>query len=201
MESTDEFIDISLGVQLWSKWNYIINIWCQPIDSSILKSPYQAEVVKSRDPPQHHRHLLHWLRLRPARRPWLYPCHARPQRSQLQPHHPRPRCPSSTRNTTHIILKLHGSHWHRIYISEHHRRRLYWWHIRSTLIWWLRRRSRASGYQPIDSRYRPFQRRPCHQCPPPPESESASRLLVYFGVLNDNLIKWLISFVKCISKF
>jgi hypothetical protein len=46
MESTNEFIDISLGVQLWSKWNYMINIWCQPIDSSILKSLCQAKQEK-----------------------------------------------------------------------------------------------------------------------------------------------------------
>jgi hypothetical protein len=32
-------------------------------------------------------------------------------------------------------------------------------------------------------------------------SESASRPLVDFGVLNDNLIKDLISFVKCINRF
>jgi hypothetical protein len=32
-------------------------------------------------------------------------------------------------------------------------------------------------------------------------SESASRPLVNFGVLNDNLIKCLISCAKCISKF
>jgi hypothetical protein len=31
--------------------------------------------------------------------------------------------------------------------------------------------------------------------------ESASRPLVDFGVLNDNLIKWLISYVKWISRF
>jgi hypothetical protein len=30
--------------------------------------------------------------------------------------------------------------------------------------------------------------------------ESASRLLVSFGVLNDNLIKGLTSFIKCISR-
>jgi hypothetical protein len=46
MESTNEFIDISLGVQLWSKWNYTINIWCQPMDSSILKSLCQAKQEK-----------------------------------------------------------------------------------------------------------------------------------------------------------
>ncbi len=46
MESIDEFIDISLGVQLWSKWNYMINIWCQPMDSSILKSLCQAKQEK-----------------------------------------------------------------------------------------------------------------------------------------------------------
>jgi hypothetical protein len=33
------------------------------------------------------------------------------------------------------------------------------------------------------------------------EIESASRPLVNFGVLNDNLIKGLISCVKCISRF
>jgi hypothetical protein len=33
------------------------------------------------------------------------------------------------------------------------------------------------------------------------EIESASRPPVGFGVLNDNLIKDLISFVKCISRF
>jgi hypothetical protein len=32
-------------------------------------------------------------------------------------------------------------------------------------------------------------------------AESTSRPLVGFGVLNDNLIKGLISFVKCISRF
>jgi hypothetical protein len=32
-------------------------------------------------------------------------------------------------------------------------------------------------------------------------NESASRPLVDFGVLNDNLIKGLISCVKCISRF
>jgi hypothetical protein len=46
MESTNEFNDISLGVQLWSKWNYMINIWCQPMDSSILKSLCQAKQQK-----------------------------------------------------------------------------------------------------------------------------------------------------------
>jgi hypothetical protein len=46
MESTNEFIDISLGVQLWSKWNYMINIWLQPMDSFILKSLCQAKQEK-----------------------------------------------------------------------------------------------------------------------------------------------------------
>jgi hypothetical protein len=46
MKSTNEFIDISHGVQLWSKWNYMINIWCQPMDSSILKSLCQAKQEK-----------------------------------------------------------------------------------------------------------------------------------------------------------
>jgi hypothetical protein len=31
--------------------------------------------------------------------------------------------------------------------------------------------------------------------------ESASRPLAGFGVLNDNLIKYLISFVKCMRRF
>jgi hypothetical protein len=43
MESTNEFIDISLGVQLWSKWNYMIKIWYQLMDSFILKSLCQAK--------------------------------------------------------------------------------------------------------------------------------------------------------------
>jgi hypothetical protein len=46
MKNTNEFIDISLGVQLWSKWNYIINIWCQPMNNSILKSLCQAKQEK-----------------------------------------------------------------------------------------------------------------------------------------------------------
>jgi hypothetical protein len=33
------------------------------------------------------------------------------------------------------------------------------------------------------------------------EIKSASRPLVDFGVLNDNLIKGLMSFVKCMSRF
>jgi hypothetical protein len=46
MKSINEFIDISLRVQLWSKWNYMINIWCQLIDSSILNSLCQAKQEK-----------------------------------------------------------------------------------------------------------------------------------------------------------
>jgi hypothetical protein len=46
MESTNEFIDISLRVQLWSKLNYMISIWCQPMNSSILKSLCQAKQEK-----------------------------------------------------------------------------------------------------------------------------------------------------------
>jgi hypothetical protein len=40
------FIDISLRVQLWSKWNYVINMCSQPINSSILKNLCQAKQEK-----------------------------------------------------------------------------------------------------------------------------------------------------------
>jgi hypothetical protein len=46
MKSTNVFIDISFGVHLWSKWNYVINIWRQPINSSILKNLCQAKHEK-----------------------------------------------------------------------------------------------------------------------------------------------------------
>jgi hypothetical protein len=46
MESSNAFIDISLGVQLWSKWNYVINLCSQPINSSILKNLCQAKHQK-----------------------------------------------------------------------------------------------------------------------------------------------------------
>jgi hypothetical protein len=38
MKSTKLFIDSSLKVQLWSKWNYVINMHSQSINSSILKN-------------------------------------------------------------------------------------------------------------------------------------------------------------------
>jgi hypothetical protein len=38
MKSIKLFIDPSLKVQLWSKWNYVINMHSQPINSSILKN-------------------------------------------------------------------------------------------------------------------------------------------------------------------
>jgi hypothetical protein len=46
MESINEFIDISLGVQLWGKWNYMINIWYQSMDSFILKNLCQVKQEK-----------------------------------------------------------------------------------------------------------------------------------------------------------
>jgi hypothetical protein len=46
MESTNIFIDISLGVQLWSKWNYVIDMCSQPINSSILKNLCQVKQEK-----------------------------------------------------------------------------------------------------------------------------------------------------------
>jgi hypothetical protein len=36
-ENTNVFIDPPLEVQLWSKWNYVINMHSQPINSFILK--------------------------------------------------------------------------------------------------------------------------------------------------------------------
>jgi hypothetical protein len=46
MKSANVFIDLSLGVQLWSKWNYIIDMCSQPINSSILKNLCQAKQEK-----------------------------------------------------------------------------------------------------------------------------------------------------------
>jgi hypothetical protein len=43
MNSTKLFIDISLGVQLWSKWNYVIDMCSQPINSSMLKNLCQVK--------------------------------------------------------------------------------------------------------------------------------------------------------------
>jgi hypothetical protein len=43
MKSINVFIDTSLEVQLWSKWNYMINMYNQPINSSILKSLCQVK--------------------------------------------------------------------------------------------------------------------------------------------------------------
>jgi hypothetical protein len=65
MESTNEFIDISLGVQLWSKWNYMINIWCQPMDSSILKNLCQVKQEKYMNKKKLNINLVHhlWLDL------------------------------------------------------------------------------------------------------------------------------------------
>jgi hypothetical protein len=46
MESTNVFIDISLGVQLWSKWDYVINMCSQQINRSILKNLCQDKHEK-----------------------------------------------------------------------------------------------------------------------------------------------------------
>jgi hypothetical protein len=43
MKSINVLIDISLGVELWSKWNYVIDIYSQPINSSILKNLCQGK--------------------------------------------------------------------------------------------------------------------------------------------------------------
>jgi hypothetical protein len=47
------------------------------------------------------------------------------QHPQLESPHTRPRRSSSTCSITHVTLGLHGSHWHRLYISERYRRRPY----------------------------------------------------------------------------
>jgi hypothetical protein len=46
MQSTNVFIDISLGVQLWSKWNYVIDMCSQLTNSYILKNLRQAKHEK-----------------------------------------------------------------------------------------------------------------------------------------------------------
>jgi hypothetical protein len=46
MKSINVSIDISLEIQLWSKWNYVINMYSQPTNSSILKKLCQAKVEK-----------------------------------------------------------------------------------------------------------------------------------------------------------
>jgi hypothetical protein len=61
MEITNEFIDISLEVQLWSKWNYMINIWRQPIDSSILKNLCQVKQEKYMNKKKLNINLVHHL--------------------------------------------------------------------------------------------------------------------------------------------
>jgi hypothetical protein len=42
MKNINVFIDISLRVQLWSKWNYMIHMCSQPINNFILKNLCQA---------------------------------------------------------------------------------------------------------------------------------------------------------------
>jgi hypothetical protein len=61
METTNEFIDISLGVQLWSKLNYMINIWCQLMDSSILKNLCQVKQEKYMNKKKLNINLVHHL--------------------------------------------------------------------------------------------------------------------------------------------
>ncbi len=39
-------MDTSLEVQLWCKWNYVINVYSQPMNDSILKSLCQAKQEK-----------------------------------------------------------------------------------------------------------------------------------------------------------
>jgi hypothetical protein len=42
-ESINVFIDPPLEVQLWSKWNYVINMHNQPLNNSILKNLCQVK--------------------------------------------------------------------------------------------------------------------------------------------------------------
>jgi hypothetical protein len=46
MESKNVFIDISLEVQFWNKWNYVIDMSSQSINSSILKNLCQVKQEK-----------------------------------------------------------------------------------------------------------------------------------------------------------
>jgi hypothetical protein len=46
MKSTKVFIDTSLEVQLWSKWKFVVDMCCQPINSSILKNICKAKHEK-----------------------------------------------------------------------------------------------------------------------------------------------------------
>ncbi len=39
-------MDTSLEVQLWCKWNYVINVYSQPMNDSILKNLCQAKHEK-----------------------------------------------------------------------------------------------------------------------------------------------------------
>jgi hypothetical protein len=42
-ESTNVFTNPPIEVQLWSKWNYVINMFSQPMNSSILKNLCQVK--------------------------------------------------------------------------------------------------------------------------------------------------------------
>jgi hypothetical protein len=46
MKSINVFIDISSGVQLLSKWNYVINMCSQQVNSCILRNLCQANCEK-----------------------------------------------------------------------------------------------------------------------------------------------------------
>jgi hypothetical protein len=49
MKSTNVFNDISSGVQLWSKWDYVTNMCSQQVNSSILKNLYQVKYEKTHE--------------------------------------------------------------------------------------------------------------------------------------------------------
>jgi hypothetical protein len=46
IEKYKVFIDASFEVQLWSKWNYVTNMYSQSINSSIVKNLCQAKQEK-----------------------------------------------------------------------------------------------------------------------------------------------------------
>jgi hypothetical protein len=69
----------------------------------------------------------------PHMAPSLHQHHAQPQRPRLLLHHLWLWHPSRTHFTTHVALRLRGSHRHCLYISSRHRQRPYRWLLRSTL--------------------------------------------------------------------
>jgi hypothetical protein len=59
------FIDTSLEIRLWSKWNYVINIYNQATNSLILKNLYQVKKEKYMNKKKLNIDLVHhlWLDL------------------------------------------------------------------------------------------------------------------------------------------